>query len=87
MPETDWRERLSKIEEATLVNVSLMDRIEQKVDNHEDRLRAHDEWLAELRAAQSKTEQSLQTLSASMNALFERMDRFIRGLESNGRNK
>ncbi len=80
MPEMEWQERLRKIEEATLVNVSLMDRIEQKVDNHEDRLRAHDEWIAELRAAQMKTEQS-------MNALFERMDRFIRGLEGNGRKK
>ena len=78
MPEMEWQERLRKIEEATLVNVSLMDRIEQKIDNHEDRLRAHDEWIAELRAAQMKTEQS-------MNALTETVDRFLRGQQGNGR--
>ena len=77
MPETEWQERLRKIEEATLVNVSLMDRIERRVD-------AHDEQIAELRTAQIKTEQSLQAMNAGMNALFEHMDRFIRGMESNG---
>ena len=85
MPEMEWQERLRKIEEATLVNVSLMDRIEQKVDNHEDRLRAHDEWIAELRAAQMKTEQSLQVMSAGLNAFNETVDRFLRGRDGNGR--
>lgn len=66
-------ERFTKLEEAMLVNASLMSRIEQRAE-------AHEEGIAELRASQVE-------MRASQVALFEHMDRFIRGLESNGRNK
>ncbi len=78
-------ERFTKLEEAMLVNASLLVRLEQRGEGHKEWLEAHKGWLeehdkgmAELRAAQMKTEQSLQTL-------VETVDRFIRGRGSNGR--
>ncbi len=107
MSDTGWEERMRRIEEAMLVNASLMNRIEQKAE-------AHEEGIAELRAAQAALISTVEhheggmaalistvgrheegigdlrssqaNMIASMNALFEHMDRFIRGLESNGRN-
>ena len=70
MPETEWQERLRKIEEATLVNVSLMNRIEQNMDRLEQKVEAHEDGIAELRASQA--------------ALIKTMDQFIRGQGSNG---
>jgi hypothetical protein len=63
-------ERLTRIEEAMLVNASLMNRLEQNMDRLEQKAEAHEDGIAELRAFQA--------------AVLERMDRFIRGLESNG---
>ena len=81
-------QRLTKIEEAMLVQARIMDRLERR---HDETIQRHDEEIAELRRSQielhevqKKTEQSLQAMNAGMNALFEHMDRFIRGLESNG---
>ena len=70
-------ERLTKLEEAMLVNASLMNRIELNMDRLERKAEEHEDGIAELRQSQSN-------LNSAMNALFERMDRFIRGLESNG---
>jgi hypothetical protein len=77
-----WEQRLAKLEETTLVNSSLMVRLEQNLDRLERKV---EHGFTQMQAAQLKTEQSLQTLSAGMNALFGRIDRFIQGLESNGR--
>ena len=63
-------ERLTKIEEAMLVNASLMNRIEQNMDRLEQKAEAHEDGIAELRAAQA--------------ALIKTMDQFIRGQGSNG---
>ena len=63
-------ERLTKIEEAMLVNASLMNRIEQNMDRLEKKAEAHEDGIAELRAAQT--------------ALIKTMDRFMRGQEGNG---
>jgi hypothetical protein len=70
-------ERFTKLEEAMLVNASLMnrlgqnmDRLEQNMERLEQKAEAHEDGIAELRAFQS--------------AVLERMDRFIRGMESNG---
>ena len=77
MPEAEWQGRLTRIEEATLVNAPLMSRLDLNVDRlvqNMDRLvkvvEGHEGQIAELRASQM--------------AVLERMDRFIRGLESNG---
>jgi len=73
--EADRDGRLTKIEEATVVNSSLIVRIEQNMDRliqTVDRIAlTQADGFAELRASQA--------------ALFERMDRFIRGQEGNGR--
>ena len=96
MAEAEWQRRVDRLDEVTVVQAHLLDRLEQKYD---DAIRRHDEDLAELRRSQialheeqRKTEQSLQTMSAALqtmsaglNALNETVDRFIRGLEGNGR--
>ena len=65
---------IQELRDAQLVQVHLMDRIELNMDrlvdtaqNHERRLEVHEDGIAEMRAA--------------MTRLFERMDRFIQGLE------
>jgi len=82
-------ERFTKLEEAMLVNSSMVVRLEQNMDRLEanmSRLEQNmDRGFAELRTAQMKTEQSLQTMSAGMIALFEHIEQFIQGREGNGR--
>jgi hypothetical protein len=63
-------ERLTKLEEAMLVNASLMNRVEQNMDRLQQKVEAHEDGIAELRAAQT--------------ALIRTMDQFIRGQGSNG---
>ena len=74
-------ERFTKLEEAMMVNSSMVVRLEQNIDRLEQNM---ERGFAEVRAAQMKTEQSLQTMSAGMIALFEHMERFIQGREGNG---
>ena len=102
----EWEVRLTKLEEATVVNASLMNKLEQNADRVwqsierlEQRAEAHEEGIAELRAAQvaliataERHEDGFARLRASQEALFERMDglferfdRFLRGQEGNGR--
>ena len=89
MAEAEWKGRVDRLDEVTIVQTRLMERLEQKYD---DAVRRHDEELAELRRSQialheeqRKTEQSLQIMSAGINGLRETVDRFIRGQEGNGR--
>jgi hypothetical protein len=63
-------ERFAKLEEAMLVNASLMNRIEQNMDRLEQKAEAHEDGIAELRATQV--------------ALMKTVDLFIRGKGSNG---
>ena len=71
-------ERLTRLEEVTTVNASLMNKLEQNVDRLEhvverlaERAEAHEDGIVELRAFQT--------------AVLERLDRFIQGREGNGR--
>lgn len=81
-------ERLAKIEEHLLVTAEM-----QRTPEHrwEERFARHDEQIAALirigenhQARMQQLEDSKLSMEAAMRALFERMDRFIRGLESNG---
>ena len=96
MAEAEWQGRVDRLDEVTIVQARILERLEQKYDDaiqrHDEAIRRHDEEMAELRAAQRKTEQSLQTLgayvqvmSATVNGLAQSIDQFIRGKEGNGR--
>ncbi len=88
-------ERLAKIEENLLVTAEMQRTAERR---WEERFARHDEQIAALIRVvenhQARVQQieesklaldaSMLSLEAAMRALFERMDRFIRGLESNG---
>lgn len=89
MAEAEWKGRVDRLDEVTIVQARILERLEQKYD---DAIRRHDEELAELRRSQialheehKRTEQSLQIMSAGIHALRETVDRFIRGQEGNGR--
>ena len=98
MPETEWQDRLRRLEEQTLVNSALMNRLEQKVVGHDEEIRRHDEavgkhdeqiadlrtGLIKLMSAVQKTNDAVQIMKSAMDGLFERWDRFIRGQEGNG---
>lgn len=81
-------ERFTKIEENLLVTAEMQRTAEQR---WEERFARHDEQIAALlriaenhQARIQQLEDSRLSLEAAMRALFERMDRFISGLESNG---
>ena len=99
-------ERVAKLEEAMLVNSSLLVRHEHRGEDHKDWLQAHnaairkhDEEIGDLRsallslnsaldkthAAVAKTHEEMRIMKSSMDGLFERWDRFLRGQEGNGR--
>ena len=80
--EANQEGRLTNIEEATLVNFSLIVRIEQNMD----RLVHTVDRVAQTvdRVAQTQAE-GFGELRASQSALFDQIDRFIRGQEGNGR--
>ncbi len=99
-------ERVAKLEEAMLVNSSLLVRLEHRGEDHKEWLEAHnaaiqkhDEEIADLRsallllnsavdkthAAVEKTHEEMRIMKSSMDGLFERWDRFLRGQEGNGR--
>ena len=96
MAEPEWKGRVDRLDEVTIVQARILERLEHKYD---DAIRRHDEEIAELRRSQialheehrmteeeqGKTEQSLQIMSAGIDALRETVDRFIRGQEGNGR--
>ena len=96
MAESEWKGRVDRLDEVTIVQARILERLERKYD---DAIERHDEELAELRRSQialheeqRKTEQSLQALSgyvqvmsATVSGLAQTVDQFIRGKEGNGR--
>lgn len=65
---------------ASHANHQALDKLLEIVASHEERLTGVESETATLRDGMTRME-------AAMNALFEHMDRFIRGLESNGHGK
>jgi hypothetical protein len=66
-----------EMERALIVQGELMHRVEQAV--------AHNtEAIAQNTAAIGKLSDGMLIMQGAMKSLFERMDRFIRGLESDG---
>ena len=96
MAEAEWKGRVDRLDEVTIVHARILERLERKYD---DAIERHDEELAELRRSQialheeqRRTEQSLQALSgyvqvmsATVSGLAQTVDQFIRGKEGNGR--
>jgi hypothetical protein len=93
-------ERFTKIEENLLVTAEMVrtseHRWEERFAQHDEQIgaliriaenhQARIQQLAENHQARiQQLEDSRLSLEAAMRALFERMDRFIRGLESNGK--
>jgi len=76
-------ERFTKIEENLLVTAEMWRTSDRR---WEERFARHDEQIAALILTAENHQARLQSFESAMQALFERMDRFFRGLESNGKN-
>ena len=80
MPETEWRERLNKIEELNLDSAALLDRIERRAAERERER-------AERCAAQGAADISPEAMQATVKRWLEIADRFFQVLESELRKK
>ncbi len=74
-------ERFAKLEEHLLVTAEMQRTSDRR---WEERFARHDEQIAALIRIAEKHEVELNVFRAAMEAILERMDRFIRGMESNG---
>jgi hypothetical protein len=74
-------ERFAKIGEHMLATAALQRTSDRR---SEERFARHDGEIAALIQIAGKRESELHLFRAAMKALFERMDRFIRCMESNG---
>lgn len=88
----EWRERMDRLEksiqelrDAQLVQVHLMDRREREWHEQFAGLMSvvgsHENGIAELREVVRGHEAGIAELRGAMAQLFQRMDRFIQGLE------
>ena len=96
MAETEWQGRISRLDEVTLVQARILERLEQKYD---DAIQRHDEEMGDLRTVLEKFtsgveklqsvvashEGGIAELRATQVALMKTFDQFIRGQEGNGR--
>ena len=85
MPMTP-EERFTKIEENLLVQATLLDRLDRSHVQQSEHIDALIRIVENHQARLQQLEDSRLSMEAAMRALFERMDGFIRGLESEGHN-
>jgi len=80
MAEPEWKGRVDRLDEVTIVQTRLMVRLEQKYDEaiqrHDDAVKKHDEEIADLRdamvslnAAQAKTNAAVEMTSENLEKL------------------
>ncbi len=62
----------------------MLHRVENNLDRLEAMVEKNTQAIEKLAEIAESHESRLQVMQAAMTALFERMDRFIRGLESDG---
>jgi len=96
MAEPEWKGRVDRLDEVTIVQARILERLERKYD---DAIQRHDEEMRDLRAALEKFttgveklrsaveahEDGIVELRATQVALMKTFDQFIRGREGNGR--
>ena len=98
MAEPEWKGRAGRLDEVTIVQARILERLERKYD---DAVKKHDEEMGCLRAALEKFtagverlrlaaevhEGGIAELRATHVALMKTPDQFIRGREGNGRKR
>ena len=96
MAEPEWQGRVNRLDEVTLVQARILERLERKYD---EAIQRHDEEMRDLRTALEKFtsgveklrsvvashEDGIAELRATQVALMKTFDQFIRGQEGNGR--
>ena len=80
MAEAEWKGRVDRLDEVTIVQARILERLERKYDDaiqwHDEAVKKHDKELAELRRSQialheeqRRTEQSLQALGGYVQVM------------------
>ena len=96
MAEPEWQGRVNRLDEVTLVQARILERLERKYD---EAIQRHDEEMRDLRTALEKFtsgveklrfvvashEDGIAELRATQVALMKTFDQFLRGQEGNGR--
>lgn len=73
-----------ELEDSLVVQARLLDRVDRKIEEMADHGAEQQKHIDALVRIVESHEARPGTMQAAMLALFEHMDRFIRGLESNG---
>jgi hypothetical protein len=75
MAEAEWKAPVNRLEEVTLVQARILDRLERKYDEairrHDDAIKKHDEEVADLRGALQKLVSSGQETNEAVDKLLE----------------
>ena len=96
MAEPEWQGQVNRLDEVTIVQARILERLERKYD---EAIQRHDEEMRDLRTALEKFtsgveqlrsvvashEDGIAELRATQVALMKTFDQFIRGQEGNGR--
>ena len=75
MPETEWQGRVNRLDEVTVVQARMMERLEHKYDEaiqrHDEAIKKHDEEMADLRDALEKLVSSGKKTNEAVEKLVE----------------
>lgn len=84
MPRSEFDAKIERLADFQVVQGALLDRLENVVAGNSDAIAHLSESMHEMRDNMRVMQDNMQVMQDAMRALFERMDRFIRGLEGNG---
>ena len=88
MANSEWQEKMNELRDAQLVTQRLMEvnerRWNERFEKHDGMIAKHDEAIAKHDEAIAKHDEALARMEAAMYRLFEHIDQFIQGKQSNG---
>ena len=95
MANSEWQEKMNELRDAQLVTQRLMEVNERRwnerfekhdamIAKHNEAIAKHDEAIAKHDEAIAKHDEALARMEAAMYRLFEHIDQFIQGKQSNG---
>ncbi|MGH9359742.1 MAG: hypothetical protein ACRD1O_11310 [Terriglobia bacterium] len=76
---------LKRMADHQIVQGQMLNRVEQAVERNTEAITRNSEAIGHLAESLTHQADGLQVMQAAMQKLFEHMDRFIHGLEGNGR--
>jgi len=87
MNNQDWESRINELRDAQLVAQRLMEKLERKVDEHEDGIAEKRSAITTSASHGGELHEATGELQAAMISLVAQIDRFVQGRGSNGHQK